>query len=290
MNASGSNGTQVLEPLPDPDEEDGDAERALDGEDDAALGGRVELAEQDARQAAGLVEGLRLGQAVLPRRGIEHEEHGGLRSRQALVDRASDLGQLVHQVVLRVQPPGGVDDDHVRVAREAGVERIEDDRRWIGTRRVGHDRQLEPRSPGLELFDGSRPERVRRGQQDALTTGLVARRELGDARRLARPVDADDEDHGWLGRIRPGRGPSARGAVDEQLTELGLDGSDRRGVRAAPGGLDDVDGQSRPDVGGDERLLDRLPGRLVGPRSEDRSQPGHEPATRPQAGVDARRR
>ncbi len=207
MKASGSNGTRSSSRSPTPTKRTGMPSVRSMAKTMPPLEVESSLLSRTPVRPLAVVEGLRLGQAVLSGRGIEHEEHGGLRARQALVDRAADLGQLVHQVVLRVQAPGGVDDDHVRVTREAGVERIEDDRRWIGTRRVGHDRQLEPRSPGLELFDGRRPERVRRGQQDALTAGLVARRELGDARRLARPVDADDEDHGWLGGIRPGRGP-----------------------------------------------------------------------------------
>ena len=50
-NASGSNGEEVVDALPHPDEADRDLERVLDGEDDAALGGRVELGQDDPGQA-----------------------------------------------------------------------------------------------------------------------------------------------------------------------------------------------------------------------------------------------
>ena len=82
-----------------------------------------------AGQPGGLVEGACAWlQPVLPGGGIEHEEHLGLRVRETLADGAADLGQLVHQVALGVQPPGGVDDDYVAAARRRGVQRVEDDR------------------------------------------------------------------------------------------------------------------------------------------------------------------
>ena len=80
--ASGSNGQEVADLLPHPDEADRHAERVLDGEDDAALGRRVELGEHDAGEAGRLVEGPRLGEAVLPGRGVEDEEDLG-RARRA---------------------------------------------------------------------------------------------------------------------------------------------------------------------------------------------------------------
>ena len=79
-NASGSNGQEVADLSPTPTKPDRDLSRVLDGEDDAALGRRVELGQDDAGQADRLVERLRLGEAVLAGRGVEHEER--LRARR----------------------------------------------------------------------------------------------------------------------------------------------------------------------------------------------------------------
>ena len=78
---------------------------------------------------------LRLGQAVLAGRRVEHEQHLGLGVGQALGDGAPDLGQLLHQVALGVQPAGGVHDDHVRAARGGRVHGVPDHGRRVGVRR-----------------------------------------------------------------------------------------------------------------------------------------------------------
>src|SRR6478735_11990126 len=130
---------EVLGLLPHADEPDRDAELALDGEHDAALGGRVELREHHAGEADGLVERLRLGEPVLAGRGVEHEERLHLGAGQALVDDAADLGQLVHEVRLRVEAARGVGDQEVGVARDGGVEGVEHDRCRVRVRGVGDD-------------------------------------------------------------------------------------------------------------------------------------------------------
>ena len=73
--ASGSKGARSSGPSPRPDELDGHAELALHRDDDAALGGAVELGQDDARDVDRLGEDLGLLQAVLARGGIEDEQH-----------------------------------------------------------------------------------------------------------------------------------------------------------------------------------------------------------------------
>ena len=58
----------------------------------------------------GVMERLGLGQTVLTGRGIQHEEGLWFGTGQALVDDAPDLGELVHEVRLGVQPARGVAD------------------------------------------------------------------------------------------------------------------------------------------------------------------------------------
>src|SRR4051794_20925149 len=104
---------QVLERLADADELDRDAELTGDGQRDAALGRAVELREDDAVDRDRLGEELGLPQAVLARGRVDAQEGLVRGVGHLLLDDAADLGQLRHQVVLGVQTPGRVDDDHV---------------------------------------------------------------------------------------------------------------------------------------------------------------------------------
>ena len=54
---------------------------------------------------------------------------------EPLGGHAADLGELLHQVAVGVQAPGGVDDHHVGAARLGGGERVEDDRAGVAARR-----------------------------------------------------------------------------------------------------------------------------------------------------------
>src|SRR5690349_13183752 len=63
---------EVVRTLTEADQLDGDAELALHGHDDAALGGAVELGQHDAGDVDDLAEHARLGEAVLAGRGVEH--------------------------------------------------------------------------------------------------------------------------------------------------------------------------------------------------------------------------
>ena len=87
---------------------------------------------------------------------------------QPPVHDPADLGELVHQVRLRVEPAGRVGDEDVDAARGGRVDGVEDDRGRVGAGGVGDDRHVRPVGPDLELFDGGRAERVRRGEQDRL--------------------------------------------------------------------------------------------------------------------------
>src|SRR6478672_10082034 len=84
----GVEGGHVVGALAEADELDGYAELALHLHDDPALGGPVELGEDDAGDVDDLAEDAGLDEAVLAGGGVEHEEHlgdGGL-----LLDDALD--------------------------------------------------------------------------------------------------------------------------------------------------------------------------------------------------------
>ena len=104
---------------------------------------------------------------------------------------------------------------------------------------MGDDGHAGPLRPDPELIDRGRAERVGGGEEHAAALGGVARSELADRRRLAGPVDADDEhDRGPALDRRLGRPRSV--ARNEQRRELGADGGlGSSGIAAAAGPLDD---------------------------------------------------
>src|SRR3954447_15680560 len=159
---------QVLERLADPDQLDRDAELVGDRQRDPALGGPVELGQDDAGDVDRLPEQLRLAQAVLPRGGVHGHQRLVRRLGQLLGDDAADLGQLLHQVVLRVQAPGRVDDDHVGADLAAAGDRVEGDRARVGVLPALHEGHVRAPGPLLELLDGGGPEGVRRADHDRL--------------------------------------------------------------------------------------------------------------------------
>ncbi len=135
---------------------------------------------------------------------------------------------------------------------------------------MGDHRDLGPVRPDPELVDGGGTERVGGCEDDRPALGRVAARELADGRRLARPVDADDEDDGRTARHRRARGPG-QVARDEERREFRPDGSlCAARLLPPPGTLDQIDREGRPDIAGDERLLDLIPRRsLAGPGPEE---------------------
>ena len=166
---------------------------------------------------------------------------------QALVDDPADLGQLVHEVRLRVQAAGGVDDDDVRAARDGRVERVVDDGAGVGARRRGRRpgrRRGRPRS-GAGRWRRRGTCRRRRGAPSR-PSRRVAARELADRRRLAGAVDADDEDDRRPARDRRLRRPGRRRAATSSATRARRGRPPRRrrvAARARP--LDDVHRERR---------------------------------------------
>ncbi len=103
---------EVFEALPRTHETHGNAQLFADRQDDAALGRSVQLREHDPRHVHRLREGSGLGDPILTRRRVEHEQ--GLGDRGArLLDHPADLLELVHQRGLRVEASGRVHDEHV---------------------------------------------------------------------------------------------------------------------------------------------------------------------------------
>src|ERR1700729_3437945 len=162
----GVEGAQILELLPHPDQLDRDAELLRDGERDPALGGAVELGQHEPGHVDRLREGLGLAQPVLSGGGVNGEQRlvGGLGD--LLGDDPAYLGQLGHEVVLGVQAPRGVDQDHVGTLAARLGDRIEGHRGRVGAEPALDEVHSGALRPQLELLHGRRSERVAGGQHD----------------------------------------------------------------------------------------------------------------------------
>jgi hypothetical protein len=139
------------------------------------------------------VEGLDLGQRVLPVLPSTTSSTSCGAPVLRLADHAADLLQLLHQVQLRRQAAGGVGDDHVAAARRPAltaskVTAAGSPPSWL-TISTGCGR------PTRQLLARGGAEGVGRGQQHLLVGAGQVPRELADGGGLAGAVDADDHDH-----------------------------------------------------------------------------------------------
>src|SRR6476661_7078843 len=143
---------EVVGALAEAHELDRHPELALHAEHDAALGGAVELREDDAGDVDDVAEHTGLGEAVLPGGGVEHEQHlvdDGLAG-----DHPLDLAELVHQPGLRVEAPGGVEEHGVGALLVALLDGVERDAGRVGALRTADDGGARPLTPRGELLGG----------------------------------------------------------------------------------------------------------------------------------------
>ena len=105
--AVGVEEVEVGQPLARAGEGDRLADDPLDGEGGAAAGVAVELGEDDGVEREGLVEGLGGRHRVLADHGVDDQE------RVVRLGGRRDAPDLVHEVGVDGEPPGGVDDADV---------------------------------------------------------------------------------------------------------------------------------------------------------------------------------
>ena len=105
----------------------------------------------------------RLGQTVLAGRRVEHEQHLVERAGRAFDDTAQLL-QLLHEVDLRVEATGGVDEYEIGAAPARGVHRVEDDRAGVGALLAADEVDADALGPRPELLGRRGPERVGGGR------------------------------------------------------------------------------------------------------------------------------
>jgi hypothetical protein len=144
----------------------------------------------------------------LPRHGVQDEEDVGR------LRRVAHALELVHQLLVHVQAAGGVEDDHIEPGGAGGIH-AESGRSdgVVGIRRVHGDLDLP--SELLELVDRRRALQVARDERGPLALAPEHERQLGGGRRLARALQAREQDHrGRLAEREPGvAGPHQRGQL-----------------------------------------------------------------------------
>ena len=244
----------------------GDAELTLDLDHDAALRRAVELGEHDAGHVDDLAEHARLDQAVLTRGGVQHEQHLGDRrcfSMTLLTLPSSSIRPCLFcsrpaVSTMTVSTPVPTPSFTASKATLAGS--VPSGPRTTAT---------PTRSPQVaRLVDGRGAERVGRAEHDAAVLGDQ------DPGEACRPWVVLPEPLTPTTRTTPGL-PSA--PLLEPAVHRRVDQGQEAPRGAPPGGRPQRCprpasgcGAARPalggtdaDVGGDQGVLDRLPGVLV---------------------------
>jgi hypothetical protein len=203
---------QRVGPLADAAEYDRLAGHRADRQRRTPAGVPVELGEDDAVVADILVEALGHRDGVLPRHSV-HDQEDVMR-----LDLAPQDLQLLDHGLVDVEAPGRIEEDRIPSVLRRLLDRLACDvDGLLPLRAVNGQPQLL--AEDAELLDGRGSVDVGRDQEGPEALVLEVPAQLGDARRLAGALEAQDHDD----RRRPGRhGQPVRGAA-EQLDQLAVD-------------------------------------------------------------------
>ena len=254
---------EIVDPLPYPDELDGEPELDGDRDRNATSGAAVELRERDASDADGFAEQPRLLETVLASGRVHDEQRFVRRAVDPTLDDAPHLLELGHEV--RSACAAGPLCRRSTTSRpRARAASTASNATAAGSAPRGAPTKSAPEraGPDLQLLLRGRAERVGRAHEHrAAMLGELAR-ELADRRRLPGAVDADDQDHARLAVERERRrlAEERLDLLDERLLQVA-------GHAARLESADELCGRRHADVAGDQRLLEPLP-RIVVRRVE----------------------
>src|SRR5438094_4546302 len=178
----------VLVRLSEVDEHDRLSDRLGHRERGPSLRVRVDFREDDSVDPDGFVKLLRLLDGVVSRERVA-DLQDQVRLRDAL-----DILHLVHEVLVRLHPARGVDQDDVSTPRPRVFDGVEGDGGGIRSRAVLNQLEADRLRVFLELLDRPGTERIGRGDHAGVAFLHDMIRELRDRRRLAGPVHADEHD------------------------------------------------------------------------------------------------
>ena len=184
-----------------------------------------------------------------------------------------DFLQFAHQMRLRVQPAGGIDDKDVETARLGPVAGVVGHAGRVAALLILDDLATDALTPDAQLLDGGGTKRIAGSHHHLFAVGLEAVGQLGNRRRLARAIDASHHDDG-----RPrGRLMQSTVGADDQLLELllheGLDvAADLLVEKSLTHAVHDFGGGDGADVGQVEAFLQLGQEVLVNPTARRKSE------------------
>src|SRR5712692_5800976 len=180
---------ELVELLADRGELDRLAGDGLDRQRSAAARVAVQLGQEEPVEGDAFVEGLGDVDRLLAGHRVEDEED------VRRLERVADLGQLLHQLLVDLEAPGGIDDHRVATLRSGLLDTSARGRDRIGAV-VAVDWDLDLAAELLELVDGGGALEV--GGDERRRAALLAQEqsELGGGGRLPRALEADEEDDG----------------------------------------------------------------------------------------------
>ena len=183
---SGVELVELVDLFADADEFDRHAGEVLDAERRAAAGVAVEFGEDAGVEFEGVVERLGDVGRLLADHRVDDEVD--------LVRLAElvDLLQLIHQIVVDLQSPGGVEDDRVAELFLRLDHRIAADVDRVG--RLAVDRHADLGAERLQLLDGTGALQVGCGEERLAAPRFEGEGELRGSRRFARPLQPAQHD------------------------------------------------------------------------------------------------
>jgi len=126
---------------------DGKAELLGRCDENSTAGSAVEFGHDQSGHSGCFTEHLDLCKRVLAGRRVQNEQDIVGRVGIKPAEDAADLRQLVHQVRLVLEAPGGVDDQHVLTRRSRLLDTVEDDSGRVATFLAGDDRGPDSVAP-----------------------------------------------------------------------------------------------------------------------------------------------
>ena len=200
---------------------------------------------------------LGLDQTVLSGGGVQHQQGLPVAAGQLPVHDAADLVQLVHQVLLVVQPPGGVHKHHVALPGLGGTHSVKDYGGGVGPLVLLDDIHPSPVGPDGQLLGGGGPEGIRGAEEDLLSLLSELMADLADGGSLTHPIHSNKQYHRGGGGQVQSRTPGVHGLSDD-LDHGGaglLHGLNPLLPHPAAQRLHQFQGHVHPSIGQDEGLL-----------------------------------
>ena len=180
----------------------GQAEALCQRHDDTTAGRTVKLRNDQPRDLCDVAKHLHLPVGVLSGRRIKHQHHVVRRRLVKLAQYADNFGQLVHQIGLVVQAPGGIDSEHIAALCLGTRQGVVSETSRIATGLSGNHRHAGTLTPDTELLYRRGAEGIARRQHNLVARCLPPSGQLTDSCGLTGTVNADRQHHMWsFGRV-----------------------------------------------------------------------------------------